>query len=231
MDGARCSPPRRERRGYQVAKGRDMRIPGFREIAWIYRAGSVIFKVELSRRAEPQLRRILGFALGGDWRGRRERAMTQITARDFMVTELVTLSPEADVLDAVQLLLEHRISGAPVVDRDGRYLGSFSEKCAMHVLLDAAYEQLPVRDVRSFMDSEVQTICPETHLLSVAQVFLLTPFRRLPVLEDGILVGQVSRRDVLACWMELIGQAPSDSTEMTLIYFSELFSAEDAPLA
>jgi CBS domain-containing protein len=157
--------------------------------------------------------------------------MTQITARDFMVTRLITLPPEADVLDAVQLLLKHRISGAPVVEGDGRYLGVFSEKCSMHVLLDAAYEQLPVREVRAFMDSEAQTISPETHLLSVAQVFLLTPYRRLPVLEDGKLVGQVSRRDVLKCWMDLIKQVPSGSTETTLMYFSELFSAEEAPLA
>jgi CBS-domain-containing membrane protein len=101
----------------------------------------------------------------------------------------------------------------------------------MHVLLDAAYEQLPVRDVRSFMDTEAQTICPETHLLSVAQVFLLTPFRRLPVLEDGKLVGQVSRRDVLTCWMDLIEQVPSGPRESPLMYFSELFAAEEAPLA
>src|SRR5690349_3743691 len=111
--------------------------------------------------------------------------MTQITARDFMVTDVITVSPTADVIDAVRLLIQNHISGAPVVDAKGKYLGVFSEKCSMHVLLDAAYEQLPVYDVRSFMDSEAQTIAPETHLLSIAQVFLLTPYRRLPVLEGG----------------------------------------------
>src|SRR5687768_12662282 len=154
--------------------------------------------------------------------------MAQITARDFMVTDLITILPEADVLEATRLLLKHRISGAPVVDRDGRYLGVFSEKSSMHVLLDAAYGELPTRDVRAFMDTEAQTITPETHLLSVAQVFLLTPFRRLPVLEEGRLVGLVARRDVLRCWLRLIDQAPSESTEVSLMYFSELFSAEEA---
>jgi CBS domain-containing protein len=157
--------------------------------------------------------------------------MTHITARDCMVTDVVTLSPAADVIDAVQLLLQHDISGAPVVDAKGRYLGVFSEKCSMHVLLDAAYEQLPVHDVRSFMDTEAQTISPETHLLSIAQVFLLTPYRRLPVLENGKLVGLVTRRDVMKCWMRLIDEAPSDSREMTLIYFSALFERQEAPLA
>ena len=142
--------------------------------------------------------------------------MTQITARDFMVTNLITIAPEADVLDAVQLLLKHRISGAPVVAADGRYLGVFSEKCSMHVLLDAAYEQLPVSDVRSFMDVEAQTIGPETHLLSVAQVLLPTPARRVPVLEDGQLLGfaalDTAKANIDAvyvapkCWRQGIGR-------------------------
>ncbi len=157
--------------------------------------------------------------------------MTQVTARDFMVTDVITVSPAADVIDAVRLLIQNHISGAPVVDGKGKYLGVFSEKCSMHVLLDAAYEQLPVYDVRSFMDSEAQTITPETHLLSIAQVFLLTPYRRLPVLEEGKLVGIVTRRDVMKCWMRLIDQAPSESREMSLIYFSALFERHEAPLA
>jgi CBS domain-containing protein len=131
----------------------------------------------------------------------------------------------------VQLLLKHHISGVPVVDAKGRYLGVFSEKCSMHVLLDAAYEQLPVHDVRSFMDTEAQTIGPETQLLSIAQVFLLTPYRRLPVIEEGKLVGLVTRRDVMKCWMKLIDESPSDSREMTLIYFSAMFERQEAPLA
>lgn len=157
--------------------------------------------------------------------------MTRIIARDFMVTDLITLRPMTDVLDAVQILLNNRLSGAPVVDDDDRYLGVFSEKCAMHVLLDAAYEQLPTTEVGAFMDTEAQTINPETQLLSVAQVFLLTPYRRLPVLEDGKLVGMVSRRNVLECWMDLINRVPHRSRETTLRYFRELFSREEAPLA
>ena len=157
--------------------------------------------------------------------------MTQITARDCMVTDVITVSPATDVIDAVRLLLKHHISGAPVVDSKGKYLGVFSEKCSMHVLLDAAYEQLPVRDVRSFMDVEAQTIVLETHLLSIAQVFLLTPYRRLPVLESGKLVGLVTRRDVMKCWMELIDQVPGESRETTLMYFSAMFERHEAPLA
>ncbi len=157
--------------------------------------------------------------------------MTPMTAREFMVTDLVTLSPRSDVVEAVQTLLRHRISGAPVVEPDGRYLGVFSEKCAMQVLLDAAYEQLPTCEVRAFMDTGAQTILPGTHLLSIAQVFLLTPFRRLPVVEDGLLLGQVSRRDVLKLWMDAIGNVSSRSVSTRLLYWNALFERHEAPLA
>jgi CBS domain-containing protein len=158
-------------------------------------------------------------------------AMTPMTARQFMVTDLVTLSPKMDVVEAVQTLLRNRISGAPVVDSEGRYLGVFSEKCAMQVLLDAAYEPLPTSEVQAFMDTGAQTIAPGTHLLSIAQVFLLTPYRLLPVVEDGMLLGQVSRRDVLKVWMKAIGRVPHRSASTRLLYWSELFEQHEAPLA
>jgi len=157
--------------------------------------------------------------------------MSQVSARDCMVTRLVTLRPEMDVLEAVQRLLKNRISGAPVVDAEGNYLGIFSEKCSMHVLLDAAYEQLPSNEVRVFMDTDAQTIEPDTHLLSIAQVFLLTPYRRLPVLEDGKLIGQVSRRDVIRASLDLLKRPRSRAEGSSLLYLSALVERHEAPLA
>ena len=155
--------------------------------------------------------------------------MTQVTARDFMVKRLVTLRPEMDVIDAVQRLLKNRISGAPVVDAEGMYLGVFSEKCSMHILLDAAYEQLPSNEVRVFMDTDAQTIEPDTHLLSIAQVFLLTPYRRLPVIEDGRLLGQVSRRDVLKASMDLLRRSPDRASQSSLLYLRRFGRASRSP--
>ncbi len=157
--------------------------------------------------------------------------MSQTAARDFMTKKLVTLRPEMDVMDAVQRLLKNRISGAPVVDADGQLLGVFSEKCAMQVLLDAAYEQLPSNEIRLFMDTDVQTIEPDTQLLSIAQVFLLTSYRRLPVLESGRLVGQVSRRDVMRASLDLLKHSPVRNEGSSLLYLSALVERNDAPMA
>ena len=55
-----------------------------------------------------------------------------------MVRKLVTLTPESDVFEAIGQLLKNRISGAPVVDPEGNFLGIFSEKTSMQVLISAA---------------------------------------------------------------------------------------------
>ncbi len=121
-----------------------------------------------------------------------------VQAKDFMTTKLITLSPETDVFDAINQLLANRISGAPVLDSDGNFLGVFSEKNSMQVLMSAAYDQLPTTRVDALMNRDQgRVISPETGLFEVAQIFAETPLRRLEVVENGKLLGQISRRDVL----------------------------------
>jgi CBS domain-containing protein len=154
-----------------------------------------------------------------------------LEARDIMVTRLVKLSPHVDVLDAVRILLKSRISGAPVVDAQGKYLGVFSEKCAMHVILDAAYDSLPTNSVGAFMDTQARTIRPDTDLLSIAQVFLLTNFRRLAVVdEDGTLLGQISRRDVMAAGLKMLDDDAEEKPESSMLYFSALHERSESPM-
>ena len=120
-----------------------------------------------------------------------------IDARSMMTQNLVTLSPDMDVLKAIQVLLRKRISGAPVVDSDGTFVGIFSERSAMQVIVNAAYDSLPDAGLMPFVDRDPPTIKPETDLLTICQTFLNQETRRLPVIEDGRLLGQISRRDVM----------------------------------
>ncbi len=130
--------------------------------------------------------------------GGEKRLARCLHAKDFMATRLVTLSPEMDVFEAIGMLLKNRISGAPVVDRQRNFLGIFSEKTSMQVLISAAYDQLPTCRVEAFMNKDPQRVIDEeASLLAIAQIFLDTPYRRLEVLRDGRLLGQISRRDVL----------------------------------
>jgi len=130
--------------------------------------------------------------------GTERPAGNRAVAGDFMVRKLNTLSPEMDVFEAIDLLLKRRISGAPVLDENGNFLGVFSEKTSMSVLIESVYRQLPTTRVMAFLNTDFgRVIVEDTSLLRVAQIFLDTPYRRLIVLRDGKLLGQISRRDVL----------------------------------
>ena len=139
----------------------------------------------------------------------RQGDLPSIRAADIMARNLITLTPDMDVFDAIGLLLDRRISGAPVLDADRRLLGSFSEKTSMSVLLGAAYDSLPGSTVGVFMDRDLgRAIDEDTELLEIAKIFLETHYRRLPVLRDGSVVGQVSRRDVLDAALRMTRQIP-----------------------
>ena len=124
-------------------------------------------------------------------------------ARDIMKTNLVTLSPNCDVFAAVDVLLKNKISGAPVVDSAGEFLGTFSERSCMEVIVNAIYDGMPDACLMPFVDVEAPTIAPDTDLLTICQTFLDQGTRRLPVLEGKRLVGQISRRDVMRFTAEM----------------------------
>jgi len=149
------------------------------------------------------------------------------SAGEIMTRRLVTLDLEMDVFKAIELLLKNRISGAPVVDKSDTLLGMFTEKLCLEVMVDAAYEGLPGNLVGSFMNEPADTINEETGMLGMAQIFLNKQTRRLPVLRDGKLVGQVSRRDVIGAATKIIKKSPS--REAQLLYLSALREMEDTP--
>ena len=123
----------------------------------------------------------------------------------FATRDVFTLSPDDDVFVAIGKLLEHRISGAPVVDSEGRFLGIFSEKTSMDVVIRGAYDQLPSTRVGNFMDTDRDRVIDEKmNLWAVAGMFASTRFRRLLVLRDGRVLGQVSRSDVLRAGYPLL---------------------------
>ena len=155
---------------------------------------------------------------------------SQVVAADIMTRKLVTLTPETEVFDAIDRLLKRRISGAPVVDATdrGRFVGIFSERNAVSLLVDAAYEGRAARTISRFVETDVHTITPDVDLLSIAQLFLHTNQRRLPVLEEDRLIGQVSRRDVLRAAQTLM-QDGADAPHQVLLYLSSLREMNESP--
>lgn len=122
---------------------------------------------------------------------------TSVAIRDFMTSNLVTFSPDMDITDAIRLLLEKGISGAPVVDKRGNIIGMLSERDCIKVALSAGYYSEKGGKVAEFMKREVKTVDVNASLLDVARMFLEAPFKRYPVMRDNLLVGQISRSDIL----------------------------------
>ena len=123
--------------------------------------------------------------------------------RDYMAGQLVTFKPDTDVMDAVHELLHHRIAGAPVVNDQGDLVGMLSELDCMKVALNAGYYGDWGGPVSDFMTAEVQYVEADMSIVDLAQKFLDSNFRRYPVLSDGRLVGQISRRDALRALADL----------------------------
>jgi len=123
--------------------------------------------------------------------------LAKITVADYMSKRLVTLAKDNDVVDAVNKLLDHKITGAPVVDQSGRLLGMFSEKDVMNIVLEAAYNQSMTGKVGDYMTKEVISVDAESSIVDLAEKFQQTSVRSFPVFQDHELVGIVSRTDVL----------------------------------
>ena len=95
----------------------------------------------------------------------------------------------------------------------------------------ANYDGAPTNRIEPFMERDCVTVSPETDLLTIAERFLNSDQRRLPVLDHGRLVGQISRRDVLKAAHALLQCKPSSPDESSLLYLSGVVERKDAPIA
>ena len=124
--------------------------------------------------------------------------LDSVQVRDYMSTRLVTFRPDMEVMAAINQLVTHGLSGAPVVDAGGKIIGVLSEKDCLNVGLIAAQDTCVAGPVSQFMSTNVVTVAPDMNLTRLASMFLSQPFRRYPVVDAaGKLVGLISRSDVL----------------------------------
>lgn len=121
---------------------------------------------------------------------------------DYMTRELITLSPETEINHAMNLLLDHRISGAPVIDAEGTLVGVLSKKDCLRAAIAASYYREWGATVEAHMSKDVETLDAGIDILAAANAFVASRFRRFPVMENGALVGQISRADALRAMKE-----------------------------
>jgi CBS domain-containing protein len=153
--------------------------------------------------------------------------------RDVMVAPVITVEPSETVQQVAKLFLEKQISAVPVVDSKGKLVGIISEGDLLHRVeagterhrswwlraliesdtLAAEYVKSHGRKVSDVMTRDVITASPQAPLHEVATLMEKNAIRRLPILENGQLVGIVSRANLLqavASARQLLDIAPSD---------------------
>jgi len=123
--------------------------------------------------------------------------MKSVKVVDYMTTKLVTFHEQENVVEAMKKLLDHRISGAPVVDDRGMLVGILSEVDLMPIIIQDSYYHEAAGIVADYMQRDVDVVDPDADIYSLAERFHKEHRRRYPVVRNGKLLGQVSRRDVL----------------------------------
>ena len=147
--------------------------------------------------------------------------MADISAKDIMTKNVVTINQEASIEELSELLLNNKISGVPVVDNDGKMVGIATEgdvivkDTDLHFpryfkLLDSIIylesltkfknslkKHLAIK-VSEIMTTRVVSCLPETLMEDVANLMVDNKVNRIPVIsEDGKPIGIITRADIV----------------------------------
>ncbi|OGH75597.1 MAG: hypothetical protein A3G00_03820 [Candidatus Magasanikbacteria bacterium RIFCSPLOWO2_12_FULL_43_12] len=132
--------------------------------------------------------------------------------KDVMYTDVVCLKTNMNFLEAAALFLQNKISGAPVLDEAGNLVGVLSEKDLFRALYPSyqSFYQNPTpflnekeleetageakeKTIGEIMTRRVVTTTPNTHVLKIGGLMIASGIHRVPVVENGKIVGMVSR--------------------------------------
>lgn len=133
---------------------------------------------------------------------RRENAMNKrISIAQFMVTDVTTLTPDMEIGHAARILMDEAIAGAPVVDASGDLLGILTKKDCFKAALNAAYYGQWGGTVERYMTRNPETLDAATDIVSAAERFIARPYRMFPVLNEDMMVGILTRSDLLRAFL------------------------------
>jgi CBS domain-containing protein len=143
-----------------------------------------------------------------------------LKVKDIMTREIITVSPETEIVSAAKILLEKRINGLPVIDSSGRLAGVLCQSdlvaqqknipipsvftllesyvpLTLIKRIDKEVEKIAALKVEQAMTSNPVTVSPETDIADVAKLMVDKKYHTLPVVEGDKVVGIVGKEDVL----------------------------------
>jgi len=117
-----------------------------------------------------------------------------VSAKDVMSTEIMTIREDTKMKDIIRLLVQHRITGLPVVSEDNRLLGMVTEKDILKIL----YKRQPnVKSAADLMTSNIASFDENDNLMEIFKALVENNYRRVPILSEGKLAGIISRADII----------------------------------
>lgn len=138
-----------------------------------------------------------------------------MTIDQVMKTEVITINKNKTYKEAIKILFDNKISGAPVVDDNGNVVGMFSEKDVFKVLYpfyksfyehpeeytDPEAREHKAQEIQNYkverlMVTNLISIHPKEKVMAAGGLMLAKGIHRLPVIEDGKMIGIVTRRDI-----------------------------------
>ena len=122
-----------------------------------------------------------------------DRVEAAITARDIMTARVSTIPSKHTLLEASRFLEQINHTGAPVVDGDGRLVGFMTLR---DIMKGRRLEKMHT-SVKGFMTPQVVTCSPEHTVHDLEELFFVHNIGHLPVVNDGALVGIITRSDYL----------------------------------
>jgi CBS domain-containing protein len=115
-------------------------------------------------------------------------------AWQVMKKGLITVRPDSPLSEAIASMADYSLSGLPVVDGDMHLAGMITEKDVMPFFYG---RRLPPTKVRDLMITDVATFGPDDSMIEICECLIANQFRRVPIVKDGVLIGLVSRADVI----------------------------------
>jgi CBS domain-containing protein len=129
-------------------------------------------------------------------------SISSVTTAEVMTTEVMTVSKDTPIIEAIDRLARFKITGLPVVNKKGEIEGIVSEKDLLELtynLSKKSYDSETVpKTVGEVMTTEVKVFDVNDPLSDVCECLMKDNFRRVPIVSDGKMVGIISRKDLIA---------------------------------
>jgi CBS domain-containing protein len=148
-----------------------------------------------------------------------------MNAKDFMTTNVITCSQDKTVKEAAEIMLEHSFSTLPIVDETGVLVGIITESDFVskeakipHALasikqlfgqdyyfkdIESIYLETRDKKISNVMSKKLITVDTDTNLTSIVNLMMSKHLKRLPVLDNGKLVGIITRKDLMRAYVNV----------------------------